>query len=181
MNLTQRQQWLLLAAVAAVGLLVADRFVLTPLARSWKERSERIVQLRARVHQGRLLLDREASLRARWQNMLANLLPAEPSQAEARLLGAVERWAAVSQVTVTSVRPQWRRAADEAPVLECRVDASGSLAALTRLLYEMERDALAVKVDQLELTARDDTGSQLALGLQVSALVSNAVPRMARR
>jgi len=178
MNLTQRQQYLALAAAAAVALLVADRFVITPLTRAWKERSERIVQLRARVNEGRLLLDREPGLRARWQNMLTNLLPAEPSRAEARLLGAIERWAAVSQVTVTSVRPQWRVGAGDWTTLECRVDAAGSLAALTRLLYELERDPLAVKVDVLELTARDDTGSQLAMGLQVSALVSNTVQRI---
>lgn len=181
MNLNQRQRLLAILAAVVVGLLLLDRFVATPLVRSWKARSERLAQLRARVHEGRLLLDREPVLRSRWQGMQTNLLAPEPSKAEAQLLSAVERWAAASQVTVTSVRPQWRSLVADLVTLECRVDAAGSLAALVRFLYELERDPLAVKVDALELTARDDLGNQLAMGLQVSGLVSNAVTRAARR
>ncbi|MCS7090225.1 MAG: GspMb/PilO family protein [Verrucomicrobiota bacterium] len=181
MTFNQRQKILAMVAAAVLGLLLVDQWVLTPLVRTWKARSERINQLRTRVTEGRLLLDRETTLRSRWQGMLTNLLPAEPSRAEAQLLTAVERWAAASQVTITSVRPQWRPQEGNLVTLECRVDAAGSLPALVRLLYELERDPMAVKVDALELTARDDTGSQLALGLQVSGLVSNGVATLSRR
>lgn len=181
MNGLQRQQWLALGAAAAVGLLVLDWFVVTPLTRAWKARSERIARLRSEVQQGRLLLQREAALRPRWQSMVTNLLASEPSTAEAQVLRAFERWAAASQVSITSVRPQWRSGAGNLQTLECRVEAGGSLGALTRFLYELERDLLAVKVDALELSARDDTGSQLSLGLQVSGLVSNSLTRVNRR
>ncbi len=181
MNGLRRQQWLALGAAAAVGLLVLDWFVVTPLTRAWKVRSERIARLRSDVQQGRLLLQREAALRSRWQSMVTNLLAAEPSTAESQVLRAFERWAGAAQVTITSVRPQWRPGAGNVQTLECRVVAAGSLAALARFLYELERDPLAVKVDALELSTRDDTGSQLSLGLQVSGLVSNAVTRTNRR
>ena len=55
--------------------------------------------------------------------------------------------------------------------LECRADASGSLSALTRFLYEIEKDPLALRIDSLEITARDNTGQQLSLNLQVSGLL----------
>jgi|YNPMSStandDraft_1061717.scaffolds.fasta_scaffold87802_2 hypothetical protein len=181
MNATHRQQLLAVVAAIAVGLLLLDWLVVTPLTRAWKTRSERIVQLRNSVQQGRLLLQRESALRARWQSMLTNMLAAEASTAESQVLRAFERWAAASQVTVTSVRPQWKPLANQLLTLECRVEAAGSLATLSRFLYELERDPLAIKVDTLELSARDDTGSQLTLGLQVSGLVSNALTRVSRR
>jgi hypothetical protein len=48
---------------------------------------------------------------------------------------------------------------------------------LTRFLYEVERDPLAVRVEAVELAARDNDASQLTLGLQVSGLLLNAPSR----
>ena len=45
--------------------------------------------------------------------------------------------------------------------------------ALTRFLYSVEKDSLAMKVDSVEIVSRDNDGQQLTLGLQVSGLVLN--------
>ena len=55
-----------------------------------------------------------------------------------------------------------------------RVEASGNLATLSRFLYEIEKSPMALKLDSVEITARDKDGQQLALGLQVSGLVLNS-------
>jgi len=173
MNMTNRQQLLGLIAIAVVSLLVGDRLLFTPLAKAWKERAERIVELKKSVAQGAMLLDREKSIRARWDTMRANALPGEASLAEDHLLSAFDRWSQDSRIGVTSVRPQWKRSADDYATLECRVDASGSLPALTRFLYDLEKDPLGIKVEIVEITARDTRGEQLTLGLQVSGLMLN--------
>jgi len=54
--------------------------------------------------------------------------------------------------------------------MECRVEAFGSLPALSRFLYEIEKDPLGLKVEVVEIAARDTAGEQLTLGLQVSGL-----------
>ena len=58
--------------------------------------------------------------------------------------------------------------------LECRVDAAGNLMTVSRFLYNIEKDPLGFKVETVELSARDENGSQLALGLLVSGLVLQA-------
>ena len=60
---------------------------------------------------------------------------------------------------------------------ECRVDASGTLPALTRFLYEVEQDPLALKVESVEITSRDNNGQQLSLALQVSGLMLEPPPQ----
>jgi hypothetical protein len=50
---------------------------------------------------------------------------------------------------------------------------AGNLPAIARFLFQIERDPLGVKVDSMELTARDAQGSQLALIIQVSGLLLN--------
>lgn len=171
MNLKNRQQLLGVVAVAAVALLVGDRLVFTPLVRNWKARSERIAELKKSVTQGTLLLDREKSIRERWGYMRTNTLSGEVSVAENQVLKAFDRWSQESRIGINSIKPQWKRNADDYMTLECSVEAFGSLPALTRFLYDIEKDPVALRVDAAQITARDDNGEQLTLGLQVSGLL----------
>lgn len=172
-----RQQLLMALAFGVVGIWAADNLIISPLIRSWDSRTKAIADLRKKVADGQQLLTRERSLRDRWKIMQTNTLPAEVSVAEGRVLGAFDGWSRDSRVSVTSIKPQWKRTADDFMVLECRVDAAGSLSTLTRFLYEVEADPLALKVDSVEIGSRDSTGAQLTLGLQVSGLVLSTEKR----
>lgn len=50
------------------------------------------------------------------------------------------------------------------------MDGFGSLSTISRFLYEVEKDPMALKVDLVELSARDNEGKQVTLGLLVSGL-----------
>jgi hypothetical protein len=175
MKIGNRQQLLGIFAIVAVVLLAGDRLVYEPLAKAWKERTAQVVALKKSVAQGSLLLERERSIRSRWDLMRTNTLSDELSVAENQVLYAFDRWSQDSRIGITSVKPQWKRTAEDYATLECRVDAFGTLPALTRFLYEIERDSLGLKVDAVEITARDDRGEQLTMGLQVSGLQLNPV------
>jgi hypothetical protein len=51
------------------------------------------------------------------------------------------------------------------------VEASGDLGTITSFLYNLEEDPMAIRVESMEISARDVTGSQMALSLLVSGLV----------
>jgi hypothetical protein len=171
LNPQNRQQLLGIIALAAVAIWAGDRLVLTPLVQSWRDRSAGIVELRKSVRDGRQLLERERTIRDRWEGMRTNTLPREASEAQGRVIKAFDQWSQASRVSVTSVDPHWKHNADEYSTLECRVDGFGSLATITRFLYEIEKDPLALKVDSLSLTASESNGSQLKFGLMVSGLL----------
>jgi len=173
MSPEKRQQLLAVIAVGAIALLAGDRLVRAPLFKSWTERSARIVQLRRDVEKGRQLVEREQTIRSRWENMRTNTLPSQVSAAESQVLRSFDRWSQDSRISINSIKPQWKSGADDHVTLECRVDAVGTLPTLTRFLYDIEKDPLALKVESLEITARGDDGQQLALGLQVSGLLLN--------
>lgn len=169
-NPKDRQQLLLAIAIGVVTLFAGERLVFRPLLKSWDDRSARLTELKKKVAVGRQLLERENALQSRWDGMRTNALPVEASAAEQTLLGAFDRWSRQSGVSVSSLRPQWKRAGDDYLTLECRADAAGNLGALTRFLYEIEHDPMGVKVDSADLTTRDTDGQQITLGLQVSGL-----------
>ena len=173
MNVKNRQRFLAIAAITAIALLAGDKLVVSPLRASWKERAGRIAELRKSVNLGSLLLLREATIRNRWEGMRTNMLPNNASIAENEVLRAFERWSEDSRFSVTSIKPQWKQTSEDYMTLECRVDASGNIQALTRFLFNVEKDPLALKVEAVEITARDKDGQQLSLALQVSGLLFN--------
>jgi Tfp pilus assembly protein PilO len=180
MNLNKRQQLLAILAIVAVGFFVADKLIFTPLTNNWKARSERIVKLKKDFTDGTELLKRETVWREQWKTMQRNVLPNAKPEAESLMLKAFDRWSQEGGVAVSSIRPQWKEAQDDYKTLECRADVAGSLAAITKFLFQIERDPMGVKVDSMELQSRDAEGSQLALVIQVSGLVMNP-PKQTKR
>ncbi len=171
MQIKNRQQVLLLVAIAAITLLAGDKLALTPLTAAWKSRSARIADLRAQVEQGKSLLEREQSIKTRWEHMRRNALPTSTSAAEQQFFKSVDQWAQDSRVTVTAITPQWKHDADDYVTYQCRVEASGNLGSLSKFLYDVERETAALKLEAVELKTVDKEGQQLSLGLQISALV----------
>jgi hypothetical protein len=173
MNIKNRQQLLTILAIAGIGLLGLDKLVLSPLMASWDTRTKQIADLKKNIIVGQGLVDQEQSIRRRWESMRTNTLPSNVSQAEAQMFRAFDRWSQDSRITIASIKPQWKRLNDEYMTYECRADAMGSMSAITRFLYQVERDPLAVKVEAVELTSRDNNGQVLNLGLQISGLLLN--------
>jgi hypothetical protein len=170
-KIKNRQQVLAIAAIAGIALLASDRLLIAPLTARWKERATRIADLKKSVTQGARLLEREHIIQARWDSMRTNTLPDNASAAENEMLKAFERWSQDSRISISSIKPQWKRTGEDSVTLEYRADALGSMPALTRFLYEVEKDPLAIKVEGVEITSRDNDGQQLSLGLQVSGLL----------
>jgi hypothetical protein len=172
-QIKNRQQVLIIVAIAVVALFAGDQLVLSPLTKAWSARSTRVADLRKQITQGRMLVQREQSIRNHWQQMSQHALPSNTSAAEQQVVQAIDLWAQNSGVVISAITPQWKHDSDDYTTYECRVDAAGDLDKLNRFLYSIERDPMALKLELVELGAKDKEGQQLSLGLQLSGLVLN--------
>lgn len=164
-----RETWLKIIVGAVVGLFLLDRMVLSPAIAGWKKQSVRLAELRQKVERGRQLVEREKSIRARWNEMQRTDLNDESSTAENDVFKALNRWARESRINFTSLTPQWRAHEDDGyDTFECRATATGDQVALGRLVYEIETDPLPAHVEDCEIAARDTKGGQLTMALRFS-------------
>lgn len=173
MNSANRQKLLTVVAAITVVLWAGDTLVVEPLIKNWRNRAAAIKKLRDDVRDGERTLSRKQSIQQRWEQMRTNMLPAEVSAAKTRAVEAFDRWSESSQISITSIDPQEKRGADDAMTVECHVAAYGSISAVTRFLYELEKDPRAFKVESLQLGSRDNDGQQLTLNLVVSSVLLN--------
>ena len=170
MKIENRQQFLVALTIAAVALFVAVNFIAQPLGDWWSARQVQIKNLRMQVTEGQQLVKRATGIRARWSEMQTNALAANPSQAEQQFLKALDGWAREAGAEVTSIMPQWKSESTNYLTLACRVEAAGDLGSLSKLLNAVERGPLAVKLDSIELTARDPSGQLMTLALELNGL-----------
>ncbi len=171
MSAPPRQRTLIIAAAALVGLFLLDRLVITPLTRHWTTRTQEIATLKKSLASGSGVIERASRTQQVWKEIQDGSLPKDAAIAEQLVLSSFDQWSRASRIDIASIKPQWKRGANSRySLLECRVDASGSLANLVRLLFEVERSPLALRIDTVEFTSRDDQGQRLSLGLTVSGL-----------
>lgn len=169
-NIKNRQTLLMIVAGAALALLIGDSLIMEPLRASWKVRADRIKKYEQDVKDGNALIAQKYRLEHRWQQMQTNTLPADPSLARNELLKALERWEQDSRLKIDRIAPQWKTG-DDYTTLECRVDASGTMDAALRFLYDLEKGPPGLKVDVVEISAHDNNGQQLSLGIQLTGLI----------
>jgi len=171
MKIENRQQLLIVLTIAVGVLYATDQVVIEPMFGWWKTRAKTVAGLRAQVKNGRRLIQREAGLRSRWNQMRTNTLPENPSLAEQQTLKAFDSWARESGADVTGITPQWNNDSPDYLTLNCRLEAAGDLGTLSRFVYDLEKDPMAFKLESVEFSTRDNTGQQLTLDLQISGLV----------
>ena len=165
-----RKHWLLIAAGACVALLAADRVVIGPLSSTWKARSARIKDLAQSIENGRVLLDRRDALQTQWKEIEQQALSNDAPKAESKVLNAVNSWAAESRFTVTAVIPRWVEDETLGPRVEVRVSGTGDLEAVSRFLYALETSSLPLRLEDVEMRARNDTGREIGLDARFSGL-----------
>jgi len=171
METKNREKLLLIATAGCLLLLILNWLVISPLKASWQRRADRIVALRKSLEDGKMVLQREDSIREQWDRYNTNALSSTPTVAERQLFDAFDRWVRASGVTEGSFRPQLKDSDDNYSIMECRADVTGNLQTIINFLANVGKDPMGIRVQSLELTSRDDNGQQLSLGLELDGLL----------
>jgi Tfp pilus assembly protein PilO len=167
----QRERLLVAGALVCFAILAGDRVVLSSLTSLWKSQGEEIARLREELPRAEMLVERRQAVDDRWKEMRERALPKEPAAAENLLLTSVARWARTSGVQVDSIKPRWLSDKETGDRLEVRLSAKGDMGEITRFLYELEKDSAPVRLENVELRARDDSGASLILDARFSGIV----------
>ncbi len=170
MNEANRERLLYVIAATAIGLIFVDKIIFAPLTKTWKARSERVTRLTKDVNRGKLLIERDQDIRARWKEMEENALPKNRSESEILVLNKVDAWSRSARFTLNSIVPAWQDREKDHARMDCRIEGTGDMNAVMQYLYDLGSEKLAMRVESLEIVSRDKNGRQLSMDLRFSAL-----------
>jgi hypothetical protein len=137
MKIENRQQFLIILTTVVVALWLGDMIVFEPLGKLWSSRSTQIKELNTKVKDGNNLIKREKDVRSRWSEMQTNALAANPSLAGQQVIAAFDNWSRATGAEVQSIMPQWKNDATNYMTFNCRVEAIGTMGALSQFLYNI--------------------------------------------
>lgn len=161
----------MVVVMICVGLLIVDKLILGAVVDGWKSRTQRIQDLETKIKDGnRLIGINKADYEKQWARMLQNSLPPERSEAEQLIYNAMAQWSKFG-LTVTSQRPQWITDRDNNTHIEFRVVATGSIESIARFLYNVERDTRGLRVQDVELSSKDENGGNLSMSVLLTGVV----------
>ncbi len=157
-----------------LSALAADRFIVTPAMEKLRQVEAQKQQLLAELIEAQNLFERRSLMEKKWRQLLAEGLKSE-SEAESRVLRAVDQWARDSRLTLTSVKPERTSAVKKGlQEMTFSVASTGTFEAAARFLWLVEKSSLPVAIKDVQLGSTNESGSEMSLQLRLSALYVGA-------
>lgn len=170
MILSKREKLMALAAGATVAVLVLDWVVLTPILDRRAELQAERDKLVAELTEAQSLFQRQRLLGRTWREMLDAGLAAGLAQAESQMLHGLKDWSQESGLALSSVKPG--KVVERGGLLEMSFQAAGTgpMGAVARFLWRIETAPLPVRIQQVQLGARNEGVDALSLQVSLSVL-----------
>ncbi len=167
--LSKRERIIAVLAIAAVGFLVLNKFLITPVADRLDRIETRKQELLVELNEAQNLFGRRRLLEKEWKMMLTEGLRNEV-EAESTIARAIDGWSREAMLTLSSVKPD--RAASDKGLTEITfvVAGTGTLEAVAQFLWRLETAPLPIKVRDMQLGSSNESGQSMSVQLRLSAI-----------
>jgi hypothetical protein len=170
MALSKRERLVATVAAAAMAVLLADRFVVTPiLDRSARVDAESQAKT-AEMERAQELLARQLQMGQRWKDMIAGTLKADPAEAQSRAQHALVDWAHQAGLNLVSVKAERMQAKGSLGEITFQAVAIGPMSAVSQFLWRCQTEVLPLRVKEIQLGSRKDGADDLSLTMRFSTL-----------
>jgi Tfp pilus assembly protein PilO len=168
--LSKREKIIALMTALVLGLLVGDRYILTPLMNQLNQWETEKQDLTVDLNKAQNLLRQRKVMDRKWKAMAGEGLAAD-AESESRVLHALDRWSQDTGLTLTSVKPlRLNPIKDELHEMTFIVAGTGTLHATAEFIWQIERAQLPLRIRDMQLGSSNESGTEMSLQLNISAL-----------
>ena len=173
--LSKRERIIAIIAVAAVGFLVLNKFLIGPVTGKLQQLETQKNQLRVELDEAQNLFHKRRVLEKEWKAAMSEGLRNEV-EAESKVGRALNMWSDQTRLSLSSVKPE-RVASDQGlKEMTFAVAGTGSLRSVAQFLWQIETAALPIKVKSVQIGSASEAGDSMSLQLRLSALYLGEQP-----
>lgn len=169
-SLSKRERTIAITGIALVGLYLVYQFLLIP----YLTQRDAIAKDRARVTEqladADRLFKRQDGLKKVWTEIKTGGLKNTRSQAESQAQQAVLDWAKKGGVNIVALKPERDLTQNQFQVISFHVTGTGTMLAISNLLWSLETATIPVHVNDVQITPRKEGTDDLTLQMTVSTL-----------
>ena len=177
MALTRRELSLLILTVAAILLLLSDKYVITPVLAKRAETSELKKQKEEiRREYDEIVSTKGPAYRRKWKEMVQNGLGDNPAKAEIRVVRFLNEISAKYNVVISSIQPEYAGESEGTGEIEFIIAGSGYALDAYKFIWHMETSQQPLKILSVQVSSKDSQTGMASLQLKVSTLYSYEEP-----
>ncbi len=171
MALNKREK--LIAGVVGIALLifVGDYYVVEPFMAAQDDLRMQQEKVTASLRTAQGIFDNRHRVNEAWQELTSTALQSTASKAESSTLHALTEWAAGARVNLESHKSDTPVQVGDFQQIRITVTGSGSMAGLSRLIWDIETGSVPLQLGELRIQSRQDGTDDLGLQLTVTTLV----------
>ena len=181
MNLSKREMTILLLTLTVVGLLLADRMLISPVLAYRQTLAMEVDSLTDVLAHDRRLIRQGVKEQKRWKKMMLAGLPSTASEADSRTLAAINQWANETGLELVSVKPEYQRSDEILVPVIFRVSATGNIQSIAKFIWQVETAAMPVCVEGMQISQHTKSKGSLSLQMGLSSLYRQPIKKEASR
>ncbi len=170
MVLSKRERNIAIGTVTAVVLFVLYQAIYMPYEGRLEKVQAQTANVRTEIDRAQDLFKEQQKLQPDWTAIQKGGLKTDASQAESQLQHELLNAAQQSGVSVVGTRPERSTSDKNFQVLNYSATGNGTMAAIARLLYIVERSKIPLRVNEVQVTPRREGTDDLQVRLSVSTL-----------
>jgi hypothetical protein len=168
-TLSKRERSIAIVFLICAGVFTIDRLGLSPYLERRRALLDQSDAKILQVSEQRQVLQREQALR-RLLKKLGKSVESDPSAAEGQFLHVLHEWEQQSGVAKPSFARVHAIEIQGYTHLTFQVSANGPMGAVALLIYRLETAAIPLRVDDVQVTPKNQGGDELQVQLKVSTL-----------
>jgi hypothetical protein len=129
-----------------------------------------MLQATAEMTRAQGLFTNSPRVHRKWNEMTAETLKIDGSNAESQIIRAVGDWALKAGLNLSSVKPERAEKEKQFMKITFRANATGNMAAISRFMWALQTSKVPIRVTDLSITTRRDGVDDLSLDLGMSTL-----------
>ncbi|MEM7681295.1 MAG: hypothetical protein AAF288_04995 [Planctomycetota bacterium] len=174
--MSKRERLLVWLTLSVVGLFLADRVLVAPVAGWYQARSDQAVELEQDIERARGLVQMRSEVSRLWQGYRNAGLGRDASALTAEVNASLSAWAQQAGLTLSGVRPARQVEVEAFQEMGFVVSADGSAGSAAAFLARIESSPLPMKVSRVDFSASNAEEDRVQLQVTLSTLRLTGAP-----
>ena len=170
MVLSQREKLIAIVLGIAVGLLVLDQVVISPMLAWQSDLSAARDKVRKDQNENKALFHRQANYASIYSDMKANGLKSDAADATVQMSAALFQWAQDAGLKLTEVTPAPPVPHHGYVQTVFRITGTGTTKTVAQMLWRIETAAIPVRMVDITLSSNPEGTDQLKVTMRLSTL-----------
>ena len=170
MAMTVRERNILIAAVLAVGLLIGDRYVLTPVLNARTQTRQRLDLLISEAAQSQTVLKKQNAVRGEWEDMQRAGLTDDAEKTVSDVLRFLRDSSDRHRLSLSSIQPERLQSKQGLTEIDFTFSGTGTISAVTGFLWDIESVSMPLRIKSLGLGAGDEYASKMSVQIKMSSI-----------